>query len=104
FGNGFVYRANLRHQLNTGLSAGYDNTSLLFNMSAGKKILKNDMGEISLNVYDLLQQNNNARRRITELFIEDSQSTVLQRYFMLTFTYNIRHFSAGTTEEDFENI
>ena len=104
FGNGFVYRANLRHQLNTGLSAGYDNTSLLFNMSAGKKILKNDMGEISLNVYDLLQQNNNAARRITELFIEDSQSTVLQRYFMLTFTYNIRHFSAGTTEEDFENI
>jgi hypothetical protein len=104
FGNGFVYRANLRHQLNTGLSEGYDNTSLLFNMSAGKKILKNDMGEISLNVYDLLQQNNNAARRITELFIEDSQSTVLQRYFMLTFTYNIRHFSAGTTEEDFENI
>jgi len=29
---------------------------------------------------------------------------VLERYFMLTFTYNIRHFSAGTTREDFEDI
>lgn len=104
FLDGFVYRANLRHQLNTGLSAGYDNTSLLFNMSAGKKFLKNDLAEISINVYDLLKQNNNANRNITELYVEDSQSTVLQRYFMLTFTYNIRHFSAGTTKEDFKDV
>ncbi len=102
FGDGFVYRANLRHQLNTGLSQGYDNTSLLLNMSAGKKFLKNDLAEISLNVYDLLQQNNNVSRSVTGLYVEDSQSTVLQRYFMLTFTYNIRHFSAGSKMEDFE--
>ncbi|MEQ6121754.1 TonB-dependent receptor [Reichenbachiella sp. MALMAid0571] len=104
FLDGFVYRANVRHQLNTGLSAGYDNSSLLFNMSAGKKFLKDDLAEISINVYDLLKQNNNANRNITELYVEDSQSTVLQRYFMLTFTYNIRHFSAGTTKEDFKDV
>ncbi|WP_159579295.1 outer membrane beta-barrel protein [Marinoscillum sp. 108] len=104
FLGGFVYRADLRHQLNTGLSEGYDNSSMLLNMSAGRKFLKNDLAEISVNVYDLLQQNNNARRNITELYIEDQQSTVLERYFMLTFTYNIRHFSAGTTREDFEDI
>ncbi|MBV6641778.1 MAG: TonB-dependent receptor [Cyclobacteriaceae bacterium] len=104
FFDGFVYRANLAYQLNTGLSDGYDNSSLLMNMSAGKKFLKNDLAEISINVYDLLQQNNNANRNINELFIEDRQSTVLQRYFMLTFTYNIRHFSPGTTIEDFKEI
>lgn len=102
FWDGFVYRANLRHQLNTGLSRGYDNTSLLLNMSAGKKFLKDDLAEISLNVYDMFQQNNNVNRNVTGLYVEDSQSTVLQRYFMLTFTYNIRHFSAGAKLEDFE--
>ncbi len=104
FLDGFVFRTNVNHQLNTGLSEGYDNSSLLVNMSAGKKFLKNDLAELSVNVYDLFRQNNNANRNINALFIEDRQSTVLQRYFMLTFTYNIRHFSPGTTMEDFEDI
>ncbi len=104
FLDGFVYRANVNYQINTGLSSGYENSSLLMNMSAGKKFLKNDLAEISVNVYDLLQQNNNADRNISELFIEDRQTTVLQRYFMVTFTYNIRHFSPGTTIEDFKEI
>ena len=104
FFDGFVYRANLNHRLNTGLSEGYDNSLLLLNMSAGKKFLKNDLAEVSINVYDLLQQNNNAGRNVNELFIEDQQSTVLQRYFMVTFTYNIRHFSPGTSIEDFKKI
>ncbi|RED95644.1 outer membrane beta-barrel protein [Marinoscillum furvescens] len=104
FGDGFVYRADLKHQLNTGLAEGYDNTSFLLNMSAGKKFLKDDKAEISINVYDLFAQNNNVSRQFSELYVEDRESTVLERYFMLTFTYNIRHFSAGTTEEDFKDI
>jgi hypothetical protein len=104
FFDGFVYRANINYQLNTGLSAGYENSAVLLNMSAGKKFLKNDLAELSINVYDLFQQNNNANRNVNALFIEDRQSTVLQRYFMLTFTYNIRHFSPGTTIEDFKEI
>lgn len=104
FWNGFVYRANIDHYLKTGLSAGYDNSYFLVNMSLGKKFLKNDLAEISLNVYDLLEQNNNISRSITELYIQDSQSTVLQRYLMLTLTYNIRHFSKGTTINDYKEI
>lgn len=104
FWDGIVYRMDMRHQLNTGLSAGFDNSYLLMNMSAGKKFLKNNLAEISINVYDLFEQNNNVNRAVNELYIEDRQSTVLERYFMLAFTYNIRHFSAGTTMEDFEDI
>ena len=100
---GFVYRTNLNHEVNSGLSAGYDNNFLLLNMSIGKKMFKDQQGEISLNVYDLLKQNNNIRRNITDLYIEDVQSAVLQRYFMLTLTYNIRHFSGGSID-DFEDI
>lgn len=104
FWNGFVYRTELRHQVNSGLAEDYDRSSLLVNMSIGKKFLKNDLAEISLNVYDLLEQNNNIWRNVSELYIEDSRSTVLERYFMVTLTYNIRNFSRGASMSDFEEI
>lgn len=104
FWEGFVYRTELRHQVNSGLADDYENSSLLVNMSLGKKFLKNDLAEISINVYDLLEQNNNIRRNVSELYVEDARSTVLERYFMLTLTYNIRHFSKGASMSDFEEI
>lgn len=101
---GIVYRLDLNHRLNTGLAEGFDNSFMLLNMSLGMKFLGNDRGELSLNVYDLLQQNNNIRRNVTGLYIEDTRSNVLQRYFMLTFSYNLRHFSKGTDMEDYREL
>ncbi len=100
---GLVYRTDLMHQVNTGLSAGFNTNYMIWNMSIGKKVFANQRGEISLSVYDLLRQNISIRRNVTDIFVEDVQSNVLQRYFMLTFTYNLRHFSGGaTSEKDFE--
>ncbi|WP_276495855.1 TonB-dependent receptor [Pontibacter litorisediminis] len=96
---GIVYRTELNHQYNSGLSAGVDNSYLLWNMSLGKKIFKNQQGEISLSVNDLLKQNVSIERNIAADYIEDVQSTVLQRYFMLTFTYNLRKFISGDAPE-----
>ncbi len=101
---GLTYRMDLNHQVNAGLSEGYDTNFLLLNASIGKRIFNNQRGEISMNVYDLLAQNSNIRRNVTEVYVEDIQSNVLQRYFMLTFTYNFRHFSKGTTMEDYEKL
>ena len=44
-------------------------------------------GTLTLKVYDLLNQNTNASRYSSENYIQDSQSTVLQQYFMLSFSY-----------------
>ncbi|PZX50994.1 outer membrane beta-barrel protein [Algoriphagus chordae] len=103
FGNGFVYRMELNHQLNTGLTKGIGKSFMLLNMSVGKKVFKNERGEVSLNAFDLLNQNTNVRRNVNELYIEDKQSNVLNRYFMLTFSYNLRHFSLGASSSDFKN-
>ncbi|MBX2878013.1 MAG: outer membrane beta-barrel protein [Saprospiraceae bacterium] len=96
-----VYRLDLNHRFNGGLSDDLERSFLLLNMSIGTKIFRNKRGELSLQVYDLLQQNNSINRNVTELFIEDVQSNVLQRYFMLTFSYNIRQFSGGASMDDF---
>jgi hypothetical protein len=101
---GIVYRLDMNHQLNTGLSTGYDNNFVLMNMSLGKKVFTNERGEISLNVYDLLGQNTSVRRNISDIYIEDVQSNVLQRYFMLTFSYNLRRFGRGTDMDDYNQI
>ncbi|CAN5393021.1 TonB-dependent receptor [soil metagenome] len=101
---GLVFRTDLNHQVNSGLAEGFDNNFLLWNISIGKKIFRNQLGEISLNVFDLMNQNNNIRRNVTEVYVEDIQSNVLQRYFMLTFTYNLRNFSRGISEQDYQEM
>lgn len=95
FLDGIVYRTEMSHQYNPGLSAGVDESYLLWNMSIGKTIFKDKLGEISLSVNDLLKQNVSVQRNVAADYIEDVQATVLQRYFMLTFSYNLRKFFDG---------
>jgi vacuolar-type H+-ATPase subunit D/Vma8 len=64
-------------------------------MGVGKKLLKDQKGELRLNVFDLLGQNQSIQRNVTERYVEDAQNMVLQRYFMLTFTYNLRNFGTA---------
>lgn len=90
-GNGWVVRSSVNHQLFDGLSEGFNQDFWLWNAEAGKKIL-GGKAEISLSVFDILGQNNSISRNVTDVFIEDVQTEVLQRYVMLNFTYNIRHF------------
>lgn len=98
FWKGMVYRTELNHQYNSGLSSGLENNFLLWNMSLSKKVFKNQKGEISLSVNDLLKQNVSVQRNVRSDYVEDVQTNVLQRYFMLTFTYNIRSYSGKLPE------
>jgi hypothetical protein len=93
FWKGLVYRTELNHQYNSGLSEGLENNFMLWNMSLSKKVFKNQKGEVSLSVNDLLNQNVSVQRNVRSDYIEDVQTNVLQRYLMLTFTYNIRNYS-----------
>lgn len=91
---GWFFQNDVNNQLYSGLSAGYNQNYFLWNMSVGKKFLKNQKGELKLSVFDLLKQNRSITRNVTETYIEDVQNQVLQQYFMLTFTYNLRNFGA----------
>ncbi|QCR22691.1 TonB-dependent receptor [Pontibacter sp. SGAir0037] len=103
FWKGIVYRTELNHVLNTGLSEGYNQNYLLWNMSISKKILRNQQAEISLSVNDLLKQNVSIQRTVAAQYISDVQSSVLQRFFMLTFTYNLRNFGGAATPTEDNN-
>ncbi len=92
FPKGIVFNTTLNYQYNTGLSAGYNQDYLLCNIAIGKKVFKKRQGDIRLTVYDALNENNNIQRSITETAIQDTRSFVLQRYYLLVFTYKLRSY------------
>lgn len=102
FWKGIVFNTELNHQYFTGLSAGYNQNFLLWNMSVAKKVFRNQRGEVKLSVYDLLKQNNNIATTVTETYTQYARTNVLQQYFMLTFTYNLRFFKGGASMKDVE--
>ncbi|GAA4395759.1 TonB-dependent receptor [Nibrella viscosa] len=77
---------------NSGRSAGYNQNFALWNVALARQFFKGKQGELRLQVYDLLNQNRSLVRNVTETYIEDVQSRVLKRYFLLSFTYNLRKF------------
>lgn len=101
-GKGFVFRTGINHQLYRGLSEGFDQNYWLWNIGMAKKLFKNERGELQLSVFDLLRQNTSIQRNITEAYIEDVQTEVLQQYVMLTFTYQIRNFGSPPPKEERE--
>ena len=96
---GLVYRTELTHQYYAGLNDSFDPNYTLWNMSIGYKFLKDDRAELSLSVYDLLKQNNSLQRNTTENYIEDTETAVLQQFFMLTFRYDIRAFNNKASQK-----
>jgi hypothetical protein len=91
-GNGFVFNTDATYYSYSGLSSTFNQAYTLWNMAIAKKIFKAQTGEIRLSVFDLLKQNTSIQRNITTNYIEDSQSNVLQQYFMLTFSYNLKKY------------
>jgi len=97
---GITFRNNISHQFYEGLSEGFNENYVIWNMSLGKKVFKNERGEVALMVFDLLDQNTSLVRNVTESSIEDVRTNPLQRYLMLTFTYNLRNFGKGLSQNN----
>lgn len=92
---GTFFQNNVSNQSYQGLTDGYNQSYWLWNMAIGQKFLKNQKGELKLSVFDLLKQNKSITRDVTEAYVQDKQSEVLQQYFMLTFTYKLKTFGKG---------
>ncbi len=90
FLSGMVFRNEVNNVLYTGLSGGYNQDAVLWNLSLGRKFLSDQKGELRVGVTDLLNQNKSINRTVTETYVEDDQNAALGRYLMATFTYTIK--------------
>ena len=81
-----TWENDIRYIYNPNVGAGFQGNAVFWNSSLAYSFI-NDKALVTFKVYDLLDQNTNARRNATQSYIEDVQSTVLQQYFMLSFSY-----------------
>lgn len=77
----------------SGLPAGYNSSPLVWNAGIGARVLKNQRGLFQLQVNDILKQNTGFSRNTSQNYIEDVSYRVLNRYWLLTFTYNFNRFA-----------
>ena len=100
---GWFFQNDLNNQTYNYKGTTPDQNFWLWNISAGKKFLKDQKGEIKLAVFDLLKQNKSITRTVTEVYVEDVQSQVLRQYFMLTFSYKLKNFGKATPNNFMNN-
>ncbi|HNQ27009.1 MAG TPA: TonB-dependent receptor [Aquaticitalea sp.] len=80
------WRNDINYVYNPNVAPGFQKSSWFWNSTLAYSIMK-DQATLTLKAYDLLNQNTNAQRTSTQNYIQDSQSTVLQQYFMLSFSW-----------------
>lgn len=96
---GFEWRNDIQFNYNPNIADGFQKSAWFWNSSLAYSVLKNQ-GTVTLKAYDVLNQNTNARRIATQNYIEDVESTVLQQYFMLSFSWKFN--SLGSAAEQIQ--
>lgn len=84
---GLTLNNTLNYTINTGRADGYNTSIPIWNASLAKSFLKNKRAEIKFSVTDILNQNQGTSRSSNQDYIEDSKYNVLQRYYMISFTF-----------------
>jgi len=83
----FVVSTDASYYYNRGLESAGNTNYTLWNAGFGYKFLKKNAAEIRLQAFDILNNNTALTRNVTETYYSDINSIVLNRYFMLMFSY-----------------
>ncbi|OUN59396.1 outer membrane beta-barrel protein [Alistipes sp. An66] len=89
---GFTLTASAAYTQYLGFTNDYEESYLLCNAWLGKKIFRNQRGEIMIGVNDLLNQNKAFVRTTGSGWTQNATNSVIGRYYMVQFTYNLRRF------------
>ncbi|KAA6314886.1 hypothetical protein EZS27_034569, partial [termite gut metagenome] len=79
--------ANVR--IKRGYSGDFNNRELIWNAQLSKSFLRNNAATIRIKIYDILQQQSNLSRNISETMMSDTEYNTLGSYFMVHFVYRL---------------
>ncbi len=77
---------------NSRISPGFRKTNTYWMAAANLILFKKEQGNLRFTIYDILRQNASIYRMVSQTYVEDSQMNVLQQYFLVSFTYNLKQF------------
>ena len=86
-----IWGNDITYSYNGNVGTGFDKDAIFWNMSLGLQIM-DKKATLKVLAYDLLNQNINTQRSSGDDFIQDFQGTVLQQYFMFSFSYKFDQF------------
>ncbi len=99
---GFTLSGNATYSQYKGISTKYNEEFLICNLMLGKKLFKNQRGELTAGIYDLLDQNKSFSRNVTSTSIENVTDRTMGRYWGVTFTFNLRSYSGAAASKPAE--
>ncbi|MBS1661070.1 MAG: TonB-dependent receptor [Bacteroidetes bacterium] len=91
--SGWLIATNFTYTYTDLRTPGYNASIPLISPSIAKELFKKKNGEIRFSVFDLLHENTSVSKTVSLNRVSTSRSATLQRYAMLTFTYNLNNFS-----------
>lgn len=95
---GWVLENELNYDQYIGLGAGFDQDAFVWNAALGHKFLKNDALELRVTAYDILERNVSVAREVSDTYIQNTVTNMLQRYVLFTVTYNLRSFKSTAVD------
>ncbi len=99
FGHGFTFTGSATYKQYLGITNDYNDDFMLCNVYIGKKIFRNQRGEINLGVNDLLNQNIAFSRTVASGYTQNQLNSVIGRYFTVQFVYNLRSFGGKDSRQ-----
>ena len=101
---GLSVSTNLSFNKTSGYSAGFDRNEWRWNATVAYSFLRGRNLTVSLKAYDLLRQQSNIRRTVTNNYTEDQSYNTLTRYFMVSVAYKFNTFGKGNEPESREQF
>ncbi len=92
FWKGFTFTASANYVQYIGFTNDYNDSYTLCNAYIGKKLFRNQLGEIMVGVNDIFNQNTSFARTTGSGYTQNSWNSVIGRYFTVQFNYNLRVF------------
>ncbi|AEV97127.1 hypothetical protein A4D02_17830 [Niastella koreensis] len=87
-----MFNNDFDYYINTGRAQGFNQAIPMWNAYVSCLLFKKQNGEIRISGIDLLNQNKSINRTVNVLYVEDTYTRVLQRFFLVSFMYNFKNF------------
>lgn len=95
-----ILASDIDYHYYSGYSDMFDKDAILWNASLTKQFLKQNAGAFKFKIFDILGQQSNLSRKISESSIVETSSNSLGNYFIFQFTYKFNTLGSKASKED----